>query len=65
VDVYPEPDKLGKQFKYAAAAGVPRVAVLGSDERASGTVTIKDMQTGEQIQVPRPELIFRLKPEAT
>lgn len=65
VDVYPEPDKLGKQFKYAAAAGVPRVAVLGSDERAAGVVTIKDMQTGEQLQVPRSELNIKLKPEAT
>ena len=54
--VYPEPDKLGKQFKYAAAAGVPRVAILGGDERAGGFVTIKQMQSGEQSQVPRGEL---------
>lgn len=55
-DVYPEPDKIGKQFKYAAAIGVPRVAVLGSDERARGVVTIKDMKTGEQTQVRRDAL---------
>ncbi len=54
VEVYPEPDKLGKQFKYAAAAGIPRVAVVGSDERARGVVTIKDMTSGEQAAVPRP-----------
>ena len=36
VDVYPEADKLGKQFKYAAGRGVPLVAVLGDDERAAG-----------------------------
>jgi histidyl-tRNA synthetase len=58
--VYPEPDKLGKQFKYAAAAGVPRVAILGADERAGGFVTIKEMQSGEQTQVPRGELSARL-----
>jgi histidyl-tRNA synthetase len=46
VEVYPEPDKLGKQFKYAAAAGISHVAVLGADERARGVVTIKDMRTG-------------------
>jgi histidyl-tRNA synthetase len=56
VDVYPEPDKLGKQFKYAAAAGVPKVAVLGADERANGVVTIKDMKTGEQKQISRTTL---------
>jgi histidyl-tRNA synthetase len=56
VEVYPEADKLGKQFKYAAAAGIPRVAVVGSDERTRGTVTIKDMKTGEQAEVPRTGL---------
>ncbi len=60
VDVYPEPDKLGRQFKYAAAAGIPRVAVLGSDERARGVVTIKDMKTGEQRALSRTELIAQL-----
>jgi histidyl-tRNA synthetase len=48
VDLYPEADKLGKQFKYAASRGVPFVAVLGDDERAQGKVGLKDMKTGEQ-----------------
>ena len=56
VQVYPEPDKLGKQFKYAAAIGVPRVAILGPDERARGVVMIKDMKTGEQEAVAREHL---------
>ena len=28
VDLYPEADKLGKQFKYASSLGVPFVAVV-------------------------------------
>jgi histidyl-tRNA synthetase len=48
VDLYPEADKLGKQFKYASSLGVPFVAVLGDHERARGEVAIKDMRTGEQ-----------------
>ena len=60
VEVYPEPDKLGKQFKYAAAAGIARVAVLGADERAGGVVTIKDMTSGTQQSIPRGELPARL-----
>ena len=48
VDVYPEADKLGKQFKYAAARGIAFVAVVGDDERANGTVMLKNMSTGEQ-----------------
>jgi histidyl-tRNA synthetase len=53
VDVYPEADKLGKQFKYASSRQVPFVAVLGDDERARGEVSVKDLRTGEQQAVPR------------
>ncbi len=48
VDVYPEPDKLGKQFKYASARGIPFVVVVGDEEKARGEVSIKDMRSGEQ-----------------
>jgi histidyl-tRNA synthetase len=53
VDLYPEVDKLGKQFKYASERGIPAVVVLGEDERARGEVAIKDMRTGEQRTVKR------------
>ena len=53
VDLYPEADKLGKQFKYASARGIPFVAVVGDDERARGEVAIKDMRSGEQRSVKR------------
>lgn len=56
VDLYPEADKLGKQFKYASSRGVPLVALLGDDERAKGEVAIKDMRTGEQRTYKRGEL---------
>ena len=55
VELYPEPDKLSKQFKYAASRGIPRVVILGSDERARGVVTIKDMTSGAQTTVARAE----------
>jgi histidyl-tRNA synthetase len=61
VDVYPEADKLGKQFKYASATGVRLVAVFGPDERARGVVTMKDMETGEQRQWSRHELAGPLR----
>jgi histidyl-tRNA synthetase len=67
VDVYPDADKVGKQFKYAAAQHVPFVAVIGDDERAAGTVSFKEMRTGEQRSVPRAEaaalVLKALKPE--
>jgi histidyl-tRNA synthetase len=56
IEVFPEPDKLGKQFKYASSRGIRFVAVVGTDERAAGQVTVKNMETGEQVSVPRTEL---------
>lgn len=56
VDVYPEADKLGKQFKYASARGIPFVAVLGDDERSQGKVGLKELTTGEQRAVNRDEI---------
>jgi histidyl-tRNA synthetase len=53
VDVYPEADKLGKQFKYASSRGVPFVAVIGDEERKRDEVSLKHMATGEQQNVAR------------
>ena len=51
VEVYPEPDKLGKQFKYASSRHVSFVVIEGDDERAAGVVAIKDLRSGEQTSV--------------
>ena len=61
VDLYPEADKLGKQFKYAASRGVPFVAVLGEDERARGEVGLKNMSSGEQVAISQKDLATRLQ----
>jgi histidyl-tRNA synthetase len=53
VDVYPEADKLGKQFKYAAGRNIPFVAIVGDDERVRGEVAIKNLRSGDQKAVPR------------
>jgi histidyl-tRNA synthetase len=41
--VYPDGDKIGKQIKYADARKIPFVAILGGDEIANGTVTVKHL----------------------
>ncbi|HYR76897.1 MAG TPA: histidine--tRNA ligase [Pyrinomonadaceae bacterium] len=51
VDLYPDADKMGKQFKYASARGIPFVVIIGDDERTRGEVAIKDMRSGEQSRV--------------
>jgi len=55
VDVYPEAEKLGKQFRYASTRHVPWVAIIGDDERARGEVAIKDMRSGDQQRVARAD----------
>jgi histidyl-tRNA synthetase len=52
VDLYPEADKLGKQFKYASSRHAPFVAIVGDDERARGEVAVKDLRSGEQTSMP-------------
>jgi histidyl-tRNA synthetase len=61
VDLYPETDRVGKQFKYASARGIPFVAIVGEDERARGEVSIKDMRSGEQRMVKREDLAATLR----
>ena len=48
VVVYPDADKIGKQIKYADTQRIPYVAILGSDEIANGTVTVKDLTAQTQ-----------------
>ncbi len=61
VEVYPEPDKLGKQLKYAGGNGIPFAAIMGADELAAGRVTIKNLSTGEQQLLPRADVARTLK----
>ena len=53
VELYSEPDKLAKQFKYAASREIPFVVVIGEAEKARDEVAIKNMLTGEQRSLPR------------
>jgi histidyl-tRNA synthetase len=57
VDLYPEADKLGKQFKYASARDIRFVVVIGDEERTRGEVSIKDLRSGEQSTVKRDAII--------
>ncbi len=60
VETYPEPDKIGKQFKYASARGIRFVTVVGGDERASAQVTVKDLRTGKQTAAQRATVAAEL-----
>jgi histidyl-tRNA synthetase len=60
-EVYPEPEKLGKQLKYAGGKAIPFAAIMGGDEVAAGRVTIKNLSTGEQRSVARSEAARALR----
>jgi histidyl-tRNA synthetase len=61
VDLYPEADKLAKQFKYASSRGIPFVAIAGDDERARGEVAIKDMRSGEQRAIMQTDVANEIR----
>jgi histidyl-tRNA synthetase len=61
VEVYGGDDKLGKQMKYADRAGVPVAILFGSRERDSGLVKLKQMAKNTELDVPRGELVAKIK----
>jgi histidyl-tRNA synthetase len=61
VEVWYELERLKKQLTYADRQRIPFVVILGPDERAAGTVTVKSLATGEQKTIPERELINFLK----
>ena len=56
-EVYPDNTKLKKQFEYADRKGIPFLAIVGDQEMAQGTVTLKNLASGEQQSVPKDGLV--------
>ena len=56
-EIHLQPAKIARQFKYADRAGIPYAVVMGSEEMASGLVTVKDLRTGAQVSIPRADLL--------
>ena len=49
VQIYYENKKIKNQFKYADKLQIPYTVVIGDDEVKEGKITIKNMETGEQV----------------
>ncbi len=62
-EVQMEPKKVGKQFQYAAKAGIRFVVLAGEDELARGVVAVKDLLREQQFEVAREELASTLQVE--
>ena len=56
-ELYPEAGKMKKQMGYANSHSIPYVAIIGETEMENGTITVKDMNSGEQKQMTATELI--------
>ena len=57
VELYPDAVKIGRQFSYADARGIPYVAIIGEEEIAQGRLQLKNMSDGSQTGMTEEELI--------
>ncbi|MDE7334772.1 MAG: histidine--tRNA ligase, partial [Muribaculaceae bacterium] len=53
-ELYPDAAKMKKQMAYADAKSIPYVAIIGESELESGSLTLKNMASGQQ-QLVSPE----------
>ncbi|MBT6130724.1 histidine--tRNA ligase [bacterium] len=55
-DVVYGKDSMKRMMRYADRVGAAYAVIVGSNEQASGTVTLKNMRTGDNIEVKQVEL---------
>ncbi|MBQ7449062.1 MAG: histidine--tRNA ligase [Paludibacteraceae bacterium] len=59
-EVYPDVCKIKKQMDYANRQQIQFVAVVGETEMQNNTVNLKNMQSGEQMQVNMQQLVEKI-----
>lgn len=57
-ELFHEPLKMDKQFKYAERKQIPFVAIIGSQELQDGTCVVKNIRTGEQERLSLANVIY-------
>jgi histidyl-tRNA synthetase len=55
-EIYPNDAKLKKQLSYADSKQIKYVVLVGSEELQNNQITLKNMQSGEQITISKTEL---------
>ncbi len=60
-ELYADEAKMKKQMAYANAKAIPFVAMIGENEIATNTITLKNMTTGEQQTISFEEVLETLK----
>ncbi|MBG0783853.1 MAG: histidine--tRNA ligase [Anaerolineaceae bacterium] len=59
--VYPEVEKMGKQFKFADKLDIPVAVILGPDELANGQAAVKNLKSREQVLVDRRDVAAQVE----
>jgi histidyl-tRNA synthetase len=59
-ELYPQASKLKKQLSYADAKRIPYVLLIGDEEMASGLLSLKNMESGEQNTLTVQALLAQL-----
>lgn len=59
-EIYPDPVKLKKQLAYANSNSIPWVALVGANELAGRTVTLKNMDSGQQNELSVADAIAQI-----
>ncbi len=60
-EIYPEAGKMKKQFGYADKKNIPFVVIIGEEEMAQNSITVKNMTTGEQESLTVADAIAQLR----
>ena len=61
VDLYPDLDRYGPQFAYAEKRGIRWALLQGANERERGVIAVKDLESGDQQDVPWSDLVSWLQ----
>jgi histidyl-tRNA synthetase len=59
-ELFPFGAKMKKQIQYANDKNIPFVVVIGGDEMQSGLLSLKDMESGEQIKISLNHFIEKM-----
>jgi histidyl-tRNA synthetase len=60
-DLGDEDFRLKKSFETAEKAGAKYIVIVGENELAADTFTVKNLASGEQVKVPRVQLVEYLR----
>lgn len=60
-EIFPDSVKMKKQMSYANANRIPFVALVGENEIKTHTISLKNMETGEQLSISIEHVIEKIK----